>query len=507
MGDSYASGVGAGDQPKDDTNRCFRFPNAYPQVMQNNYKSPKFNQVACSGNKVPQIKDKELLDKPESDGKYGTRPVWGQNPDFVTITMGGNDVGILNLVSTCILSFKLWGDDCDTVIQKALGIATGPTLSGQLDDLMKAIIAKGQKTTAGQNFKVYIVGYARFFNQKTTQCNNVTFKPSWNPLPPQYLTVERRTSMNSIAINLNKALAACADRFKSQGVSYISYDDEIEGHRFCDRDEPNPDDPATYFFAWKTSEDPALQSLYEKLPADFSTTVAGRSGKTFTDDNDYISTLREAAGDDLGALSTLSDSVRVMHPTSLGHQFISNIVLKGVQDGLAAAPVSPPTPKPNRCSLHLAQTANWAGDPDLPFGLYSDSAPLKYTVEVTVYDGLGADKQVIVSVNSPTVAGDPNSLRLPLNSYQGVLVITPEQEKDYIQFSVAGGAWWTSSDPNSCSVGNWAPPDYGYPKVGDDSTLGIAAGVRSHPANMVTQTRQMDCSFDCTLKPPGSHGP
>ncbi len=55
MGDSYASGVGAGAQPADDTNRCFRFPNAYPAVMQSGDGSiqpnpVKWNNVACSGN-------------------------------------------------------------------------------------------------------------------------------------------------------------------------------------------------------------------------------------------------------------------------------------------------------------------------------------------------------------------------------------------------------------------------------------------------------------------------
>lgn len=109
MGDSYASGVGAGDQPEDDTNRCFRFPNAYPVVMQAELKPvpSKFNNVACSGNTFTQIKEKELLDKPEDDGKNGRRPAWGEAPEFVTITMGGNDIGILNLILTCILSFKL----------------------------------------------------------------------------------------------------------------------------------------------------------------------------------------------------------------------------------------------------------------------------------------------------------------------------------------------------------------------------------------------------------------
>lgn len=102
MGDSYASGVGAGPQPADDTNRCFRFPNAYPVVMQAKLQPnpSKFNNVACSGNTFQQIRENELLDKPKDDGKNGIRPAWGEAPEFVTMTMGGNDIGILNLIST-----------------------------------------------------------------------------------------------------------------------------------------------------------------------------------------------------------------------------------------------------------------------------------------------------------------------------------------------------------------------------------------------------------------------
>ena len=123
MDDSYASGVGAGEQPADDTNRCFRFPNAYPAIMQVGagplQPSPlKWNNVACSVNTASQILAKEFLDQPEDDGKNGIRPVWGDKPEFVTLTMGGNDIGILNLITTCIFSFKLWGKNCEEVIQE-----------------------------------------------------------------------------------------------------------------------------------------------------------------------------------------------------------------------------------------------------------------------------------------------------------------------------------------------------------------------------------------------------
>ena len=163
MGDSYASGVGAGPQPADDTNRCFRFPNAYPAIMQAGDgslqpKPLKWNNVACSGNTASQILDKEFLDKPVDDGRYGKRPVWGDKPEFVTLTMGGNDIGILNLVSTCIYSFKLWGKNCEEVIQEGMDIAQSKDLKANFNKVIEKAYTKGRSTPVGVQFQVFVTG-------------------------------------------------------------------------------------------------------------------------------------------------------------------------------------------------------------------------------------------------------------------------------------------------------------------------------------------------------------
>ena len=163
MGDSYASGVGAGPQPADDTNRCFRFPNAYPAIMQTGPGSiqpnpQKWNNVACSGNTASQILEKEFLDAPEPDGPYGDRPAWGDSPEFVTLTMGGNDIGILNLVLTCILSFKLWGMDCEEVIQNGMDIAQSAALQNDFTAVIEKAYTKGRSTSVGSAFQIFVTG-------------------------------------------------------------------------------------------------------------------------------------------------------------------------------------------------------------------------------------------------------------------------------------------------------------------------------------------------------------
>ncbi|KAL8724857.1 MAG: hypothetical protein Q9166_007711 [cf. Caloplaca sp. 2 TL-2023] len=334
MGDSYASGVGAGPQPPDDTNRCFRFPEAYPAVMQSGNgaldpKPEKWNNVACSGNTFGQILDKEFLDQPQDDGNNGVRPKWGDAPEFITLTMGGNDVGILNLVATCIYSLKPFGQDCDQVIDGGHKELEKPEFAENAKKVIQKALDKGRGTAVGSKFAVFVSGYAKFFNQDTEQCNGVTFKPSWNPIKAEYLTKERRERMNNLALALNKLLKDAAESFpKEQHVHYVDIDATYDGHRFCDRDEPSPDDPETWFF----------NCLFQNMSFFKAAQEGGETG--IHTDAHYINALYDAGGDDPEAQSLLSDTVRVFHPSTKGHQGIRDVFKKAIADAGLPGPGS-----------------------------------------------------------------------------------------------------------------------------------------------------------------------
>ncbi|KAI4258152.1 MAG: hypothetical protein LQ352_001309 [Teloschistes flavicans] len=138
--------------------------------------------------------------------------------------------------------------NCEEVIQSGHAIINSQQFKDDLNGFVKAVVDKGRATTIGERFKVFVVGYAQFFNQETTQCNDVDLKPRWTPGTAQKLTVERRTAMNGLALAPNKALSDALDGFKDKGIYWVDYDQAFEGHRFCDRREPNPDVPETYFF-------------------------------------------------------------------------------------------------------------------------------------------------------------------------------------------------------------------------------------------------------------------
>ena len=244
MGDSYASGVGAGDSLQT-FSLCYRFSNAYAEQLQRKeFPQLKFNFPACAGRLFPQIRAQQLGDD------------WGKAPGFVTISMGGNDIGFKELVTKCIygINFFAGRTPCQTLIDRSRGkLDRGEIEQGAVDTL-NAILKKAQSKGLTKQFKIYVVGYARFFNEKTTQCNNVRGLrvPRFLRLStPELLTTDLRKQLNELAIKLNLALLAATKRASAPAqIVWTPIDDLFNNHRFCDRDEPNPNDPQTWFFTF-----------------------------------------------------------------------------------------------------------------------------------------------------------------------------------------------------------------------------------------------------------------
>jgi hypothetical protein len=95
LGDSFTAGIGSNGL--DDYIRtsfdCDRFQQAYPLKMTSDARltgdpqSRKLNFGACSGNKIPDVRDKQLSDSPEQGFvAFG-------KPQLAVMTIGGNDLG------------------------------------------------------------------------------------------------------------------------------------------------------------------------------------------------------------------------------------------------------------------------------------------------------------------------------------------------------------------------------------------------------------------------------
>lgn len=345
MGDSYAAGIGSGKHITTGGNGdkfCFRFDEAYGPLLQDSLatnalnlsvNAPTFNFVACSGETFSKILANQFLDKPK--GVLLRREALFGKPQFVTINLGGNDIGFKELVTRCI--YGIWvftpGKTCDDVIKSSQDKVKSADFKKGIAEVIDKAIAKGTATVGG-SFKVFVLGYAQFFNDRTEQCNNKQLLTPAYLLPHAHgtLTIELRQTLNQLARDLNEAIQTAIMGVSNPAqVIYVDYDRAFESHRFCDRPEPNPTDPDTWFitFPVKEEEEQANRDFLLGIPR-IRDLKDDPSSKPVTED-EFIQLIGEASGDDNKRLQIGIDTVSVFHPTPMGHRAIETILRAAVE--------------------------------------------------------------------------------------------------------------------------------------------------------------------------------
>ncbi|KAK4118392.1 SGNH hydrolase [Parathielavia appendiculata] len=251
FGDSYAAGIGAGSKHASDTGDCRRRVNAYPNQIQTDGSlaggsNVQFSFQACSSAKIAEVQSQitKFRDGPE------------QLRGFATISIGGNDAGFSEVIEACLVRAKFGSPSCDSVIEAKTERVKSTDMRQNLEDAYRAILdaakAPGKLITS---FRLVVTGYARFFNEETTDCNNrhISF---WGLLEPnkQYLTVERRKALNKLVSDMNEVVKAAAEKVSRESefgqVVFVPIDELFEGHRFCEPDVKEPDNknPNSWFF-------------------------------------------------------------------------------------------------------------------------------------------------------------------------------------------------------------------------------------------------------------------
>lgn len=197
------------------------------------------------------ILDYQFLDEPESDPVYGSRSEFGY-PQIATLTAGGDDVEFLWLIMYCILQF-FKNNPCQEQITRSQGIIDSELFYNSLDYVIKNALIRGI-TAAGPGFKLFVTGYAQFFNGTSTQCDNTCFS-YWDPGCNNSIKLDQplRQQLNKLALNLNQKIQDVVQNNAQWDVEYVSYDDQFEGHRFCEEgniepDDNNPNSKAIFWF-------------------------------------------------------------------------------------------------------------------------------------------------------------------------------------------------------------------------------------------------------------------
>jgi hypothetical protein len=194
LGDSYSSGLGAGDY--DDSGDCKRSSKAYAAQWAAANSPASFDFTACSGAVTDDVLSKQLGPLSSSTG-------------LVSISIGGNDAGFADTMQACVLQGE---SVCVEKIEEAKGYITG-TLPGKLDSVYNAISEKSPSA------KVVVMGYPRMY-KLDGECN-------------VGLSEKSRSAINSASDVLNDTIAK---RAADHGFAFGDVRDAFTGHEICSSD-------------------------------------------------------------------------------------------------------------------------------------------------------------------------------------------------------------------------------------------------------------------------------
>ncbi|KAF2870034.1 SGNH hydrolase-type esterase domain-containing protein, partial [Massariosphaeria phaeospora] len=341
VGDSYAAGIGAG--VRDDA-ACARYYDAYPRLINRdgrlgNSWRRNFQFAACSGHTS---RDVTLLQIPGLD----------RNVDAMTISAGGNDVGLTQVLNDCIYGWLAPPQEkCNQTLEETEN-AIRTVLPQNLDNML----AWAKSRLRPRIGRAYYVNYAKFFSEADTQCDSVSW--SWyqsqlNDNEKLYLTLEKRQRLNALVQLTNEAISAAVERAGDQ-VIYVDVNQyyEIWGGRFCEKGvtEPDPNNDFLLFFERETGEgefpfrakmrrDNSVEEELGDVPeGTFEAQIVDYIEASLRMHPDWIEDLETAETQALDNTTSLSrrawiswlirdQDKRVFHPRPNGHAIIAMNVL------------------------------------------------------------------------------------------------------------------------------------------------------------------------------------
>ena len=190
LGDSYASGVGAGGT----SGSCAQSPNAYPALWAKANSPASFAFAACSGATTSDVVNSQLSSLNAST-------------TLVSITIGGNDAGFSSIMETCVLKST---SSCESVVAAAEKFVSD-TLPGRLDTTLTDIRAHAP------NAKVVVVGYPDFYDLSAWLCIGLS-------------SADHQALDNGVNA-LDSALQAAAAK---NGATFADVRSQFSGHELCD---------------------------------------------------------------------------------------------------------------------------------------------------------------------------------------------------------------------------------------------------------------------------------
>jgi lysophospholipase L1-like esterase len=193
LGDSYASGVGAGNYYSN-SGSCDRSPNAYPALWAAANSPASFTFAACSGAKTTDVINSQLS-------------ALSTSTTLVSVTIGGNDAGFSSVMETCVLDGQ---SSCLSAVSTAETF-----VKDQLPGLLNTMLADIH--SHAPSAKIILVGYPDFYDLNASVCIG--------------LTSADHSAIDQGADDLDSVLATAASQ---NGDAFADVRSQFAGHELCD---------------------------------------------------------------------------------------------------------------------------------------------------------------------------------------------------------------------------------------------------------------------------------
>ncbi len=220
LGDSYSSGDGAGgyDPATAESGGCWRSENAYPEVVGEEFDfSGALAFYACSSHKGSEMIDQ--LGTPESQIDRVT-----ENTSLVTLGIGGNDLGFIPVLRTCMMRMPL--------LESSVCVEQEEDVEKRMDTFEKTLTEiLGEVRDRAPDARVLVLGYPRLFPEDP---------------PGMYYTLTKSDQLwlNGLGQRFNELIRDVAyrvdgDVYGSRGtgsVEYVNTFSALTGHEVSAED-------------------------------------------------------------------------------------------------------------------------------------------------------------------------------------------------------------------------------------------------------------------------------
>jgi lysophospholipase L1-like esterase len=196
LGDSFAAGVGARTYDPASAG-CYRSPKSYPALVAAR-SGLRLTFAACAGARTADVLHQQVPSLRRATG-------------YVSLTIGGNDLGFARVLTTC--ARPGWLGSCRKAVERARRTLRR-TLPGRLDTVLATIRSRSPQA------RVVVTGYPRLFGG--ADCSALTF-----------FSGSERRRLNAATDELDALIRA---RTRAAGMRYVSPAASFRGHAWCDHD-------------------------------------------------------------------------------------------------------------------------------------------------------------------------------------------------------------------------------------------------------------------------------